>query len=377
MPSALHRMSFLKADLKAIILRQWETHQPTSFYFYLHLGLFAGLLLLAMLTAYWNSQAFSVAYRYDQACENRLKQFCSIKIHLPSPVPQGSILFLQLNGFAQSFRRMMNSWSADQLAGVAVDMASEGQRCLPDVTNQQMEKYWAVDGSKLEGAELSRPCGLMSKYYPQDSFEFFGPDEARVRLGRSGIAWDGLQGHKFKSTDKSREWANVESETFINWMQPNTWHNAYKAWGRFEQPLAPGIYTVRIYNGTLSSPDLNPQLFAGQKLFGVAVLGSLGGANPVLPATMIVLCITSFLMMLIFLYLSKTEAMLFQLEQEEAEEADRRDRQATAEPEAREEKPAPPKPVGDPASDSSARPASSGLAEPLLAGESRGESSES
>ena len=282
MTSTLRRITFLKADIKAIILRQWETHQPTSFYFYLHLALFAGLLLFAMLTAYWNSKTFSVAYRYDKVCENRLKQFCSIKVHLETPVPQGSILFLQLNGFAQSFRRMMNSWSADQMAGLAIDAEAEARSCAPDATNQEMEKYWAVDGSKLEASQLSYPCGLMSKYYPRDSFDFFGPGDPqrRVRLSRSGISWEGLQGNKFRSTDKSREWVNVESETFINWMQPNMWHNVYKAWGRFEEPLAPGNYTVRIYNGSRPSPRPEPAALRGREALRHRGAGQSRGRQP-------------------------------------------------------------------------------------------------
>ena len=147
------------------------------------------------------------------------------------------------------------------MAGAGVDFSSEEIACSPDVSNKQMEKYWAVDGSKLEPGALSSPCGLLSKYYPLDSFEFFGPVTSqnresgllqRVEVSRTGISWDGLKGNKFKSTDKSKEWVNVESETFINWMRPNTWRDVYKAWGRFSQPLSPGEYTVRIFNGSLS-----------------------------------------------------------------------------------------------------------------------------
>lgn len=111
-------------------------------------------------------------------------------------------------------------------------------------------------------------------------------------------------------------------------------------------------------------PDLNPQLFAGEKLFGIAVLGSLGGANPVLPATMVILCITSFLMMAIFLYLSKTEAMLYKLEQDLAEEADREPAPILGEETGDSEEPGHALP---PASDPLARPDETGLDQPLLA----------
>ena len=71
--------------------------------------------------------------------------------------------------------------------------------------------------------------------------------------------------------------------------------------------------------------DLSPNLFSGEKLFGIAVLGVLGGDNIVLPSTMVILCISSFLMTGIFYFLSKTEITLQQLEQDMAEEAYKED----------------------------------------------------
>lgn len=137
--------------------------------------------------------------------------------------------------------------------GADVTFESQANVCSPDVTNREMEKYWAVSGAALNSDSLAYPCGLLSKYYPLDSFEFTDPSKGEhvvIPFSSTEISWYGLKGSNFKSIDKNREWVNIESETFINWMRPNTWFNVYKAWGRVDTDMLPGNYTVKIFNGS-------------------------------------------------------------------------------------------------------------------------------
>lgn len=200
------------------------------------------------------------------------------------------------------------------MMGAEVSIDSEAKVCSPDVTNREMEKYWAVNGVSLDADNLAYPCGLLSKYYPLDTFEFTDPSRGefwQVPISSTDISWAGLKGSKFKSIDKNREWVNLESETFINWMRPNTWFNVYKAWGRLDADMQPANYTVKIFNGNFCSIDLNPEIFAGQKLFGIAVLSPLGGRNPYVPGTLLVLAVCSWLLTALFLYLSREEEELY------------------------------------------------------------------
>ena len=245
-----------------------------------------------------------MVWRYDDICRNRLKQHCQMIVNLPRVAPKGTILFIQLNGFRQADRRMITSWSHEQVMGAEVSIDSESKVCSPDVTNREMEKYWAVAGNSLEPDALAYPCGLLSKYYPQDTFEFTDSkrgDYWQAPISAEGISWYGLKGNKFRSIDKTREWVNIESERLINWMRPNTWTNVYKAWGRLEDDLPAGQYTVKIFN------DLDPDIFAGQKLFGLSVLSPLGGRNPFVPATLWCLCIIALFLAGVFKYLSVQE----------------------------------------------------------------------
>ena len=143
----------------------------------------------------------------------------------------------------------MKSWSTDQMRGMNVTIESQKDYCNPDITNSEMEKLWALDGTKLNPAALSRPCGLLAKHFPKDTFKFFNKDTGKtIELSNQNIAWPGLIGTKFNSVNRSEEWVNIEDERFINWMRPNTAKNVYKNWGRFEEDLEAGEYTVTIFN---------------------------------------------------------------------------------------------------------------------------------
>ena len=143
----------------------------------------------------------------------------------------------------------MSSWSSNQMKGQNVTKESQAYFCYPDVTNEQMQKNWALDGTKLVPDSLSRPCGLLAKHFPKDTFSFYNMDTKKsIEISTEKIAWPGLIGTKFRSVNRSEEWVNIEDERFINWMRPNTAKNVYKNWGRFEQDLKAGEYAVTIFN---------------------------------------------------------------------------------------------------------------------------------
>ncbi len=155
----------------------------------------------------------------------------------------------------------MNSWSHTQLMGNEVPIEELSEFCRPDITNQDMNAYHAINGKELVRNEIARPCGLLAKYFPQgkqhfikkDTFEFFKQTGKEIKIRTTGIAWEGLKGTKFRSTDKSKEWVDIEDERFINWMRPNTFPNVYKAWGRLEEEIEPGLYIAKIRNGKILS----------------------------------------------------------------------------------------------------------------------------
>ena len=303
-------LKFSTKDLQEVILRKWLSEvQPQSF-IKGHLWIAAIVGVLAILCFVWDSKTQEHSWRYDEKCGNKLKQYCYVTITLTESVPANSILFLRLIGFRQSNRKIINSWSHEQMVGASLGTDSEKRVCEPDVTNRDMEKYWSVDGTKLDLNAVSYPCGLLAKYFPQDTFEVFQKTSASGTTGELGtkipistesISWEGLQGTKFRSVNKSREWVSLDNEQFINWMRPNTLHHVHKSWGRILKDTPPGTYTVRIFN------DLNPEVFSGQKIFGIAVLSPIGGSNPIVPITLLLISLSSLLLVAIFHALAKVD----------------------------------------------------------------------
>ena len=121
-----------------------------------------------------------------------------------------------------------------------------------------MERVWSTDGSRLISNQTASPCGLFPKNYPLDNFWFFRAKEPEkpVILNTTDITWSGLKGNKYNSVNTTKEWLDLEDERFINWMRPNTFPYAYKSWGRLEEDLEPGNYTLKIFNCTLTLPNL-------------------------------------------------------------------------------------------------------------------------
>lgn len=303
-------LKFKTEDIRDLVLKKWQSEVPPQRFIKGHLCIAIVVGILSLLCFVWDSRTQEHSWRYDEHCGNKLKQYCYVTIKLTEMVPANSILFLRLIGFRQSNRKIINSWSHEQMSGSTLRGASETKPCEPDVTNRDMEKYWSVDGTKLDPNAVSYPCGLLAKYFPQDTFEFFQLTSAtpaasdlgsKVPISTESISWEGLQGNKFRSVNKSREWVSIDNEQFINWMRPNTFHHVHKSWGRFLRDTPPGTYTVRIYN------DLNPEVFSGQKVFGIAVLSPLGGSNPIVPITLLIISLASLLLVAIFQALIKIE----------------------------------------------------------------------
>lgn len=73
------------------------------------------LAILTLFTYICNSTTVSYSWRYDELCRNRLKQHCQMVVTIPQPIPKGSILFLQLNGFRQADRRYSSLTQDDSL----------------------------------------------------------------------------------------------------------------------------------------------------------------------------------------------------------------------------------------------------------------------
>ena len=118
---------------------------------------------------------------------------------------------------------------------------------------------------------------------------------ALVNISENNIAWESDRLYKFKNMPADNptklpwnqiQWTDMENgktssiiytylsiEHFIVWMRTAGLPNFRKLWGRIDETLAPGNYTVEIQN----KYDVNG--FDGNKSFVLSTTNALGGKN--------------------------------------------------------------------------------------------------
>ena len=65
------------------------------------------------------------------------------------------------------------------------------------VTNEQMNKVWSIDGSRLEPNATAYPCGILAKSMFNDTFALYtsNPNETdfetdKIKLNSTDITWN-------------------------------------------------------------------------------------------------------------------------------------------------------------------------------------------
>lgn len=72
-----------------------------------------------------------------------------------------------------------------------------------------------------------------------------------IPINEKNIAWDADKQYRFSNMDgswKDVQWTDMEDEHFIVWMRTAGLPTFRKLWGRIEQDLQPGTYSVSISN---------------------------------------------------------------------------------------------------------------------------------
>ena len=103
--------------------------------------------------------------------------------------------YYQLENFYQSNRYFEKSISTKQMLGYDLP-AEELEDCGEYITNEQMDKVWSVDGSRLEPNATAYPCGLLAKSYFNDTYALYTryPNKKdlslnKIELNSSDITW--------------------------------------------------------------------------------------------------------------------------------------------------------------------------------------------
>ena len=255
---------------KQQILRAWQpvpTLKSTVIIFIV-LGLIFLAFGIALLIL--SNQIIDYRVQYDEVCEGDAT--CTVTIQVTEKMEAPVFFYYELDNFYQNHRRYLKSRNSDQLSGSVLG-AGDLDDCDPIVYNKDIKTPLLSFGGKvLDPDGVANPCGLVAKSFFNDSFVLNG---GAITIQDTGIAWSSDVKNKFKSPPNAEDiqWVDVTNERFIVWMRTAATPNFRKLWGRIEQDINPGTYTVDITN------NYDVSGFDGKKYIVLSTANTFGGKN--------------------------------------------------------------------------------------------------
>lgn len=153
------------------------------------------------------------------------------------------------------------------------------------------------------------PCGLIAKSLFNDYFELWKVGATKkYEIDSTNIAWDSDVKYQFKNIEDSElpdlenvnswkdiQWHDMEDQHFIVWMRTAGLPDFRKLWGKLENGLSAGDYTLKVNNHF----DVKP--FDGSKSFVLATATAMGGKNYLLGYSFIFVGVFSIIYAIVFL----------------------------------------------------------------------------
>lgn len=252
---------------------------PTIFSTVLCLEITGGIfLLLGIIIMIFSVRTRLYVQRYDNVDTCQIGKTCKIKIKLEKDFKKPVMIYYQLNNFYQNHRRYIKSKSNSQLKG---NLKKEGEiedDCDPVILNKDiMEGLKSVSGKTLNPDDVAHPCGLIAKSFFNDTYTLYKENNTTpYEVITTDISWKPDR-ENFKNLPQDNwrdiQWLDVEDERFIVWMRPSAFPNFRKLWGKIEDTLTKGEYTLEITN------NFPVESFRGKKSFVISTVNMLGGKN--------------------------------------------------------------------------------------------------
>ena len=234
-------------------------------------------LAIGIIIFIFSSKIKQIEIRYDNNKDCEIGTQCNINFTLTKDMKKDVFIYYRLKNFYQNHRRYISSKSYKQLKGKIMKESEIKDDCEPIILNKDIyEGVISIDGSTvLDPDGVAHPCGLIAKSFFNDTYEIKKKGgNGSITINDTGIAWS-KDIDKFKNSENSttHQWIDVENERFIVWMRPAALPDFRKPWGRIEEDLSQGDYTLTITN------NYPVKSFKGKKYFILSTVNGLGGKN--------------------------------------------------------------------------------------------------
>lgn len=173
---------------------------------------------------------------------------CSLTINVPELMTAPVYLYYNLSSFYSNHRDFSSSRDYNQLRASSVGFNDTVSKCSGAMSNLEMQVGLSYQNVTLNPYNLAWPCGLSAKAFFNDTFSL-SANSSSIPINQTDIANYYDKTYAFISPVNSTDisWINIkDNEHFIVWMETESWKNFRKIWGRINQDMPPGIYTIKI-----------------------------------------------------------------------------------------------------------------------------------
>lgn len=175
-----------------------------------------------------------VTVDYDQQC---FSSPCNVPFTISQKMVGPVFVYYELHQFFQNHRLYAKSVDFDQLKGSTISVDDAGSSCKPIVTNADVYKTTAIDGTTLDPAAPANPCGMIAYTVFNDTYTIAYPNGTNIStMTTNEIAWPS-DIHRYIMPDPSVMWLDITDPRFQNWMRIATLPTFRKLWARINHDL--------------------------------------------------------------------------------------------------------------------------------------------